>query len=63
MDEDDIIYILNIDLGSVNFSFVIEEINLKYFKNIKNIPKNERYNIDGSLTQKILLLLIRVLFF
>ena len=50
MDEDDIIYILNIDLGSVNFSFVIEEINLKYFKNIKNIPKNERYNIDGSLT-------------
>jgi hypothetical protein len=44
------IWILSIDPGTVNFCFYIEEINIKDFKNIKNIPKNKRYLENGTCT-------------
>jgi hypothetical protein len=42
--------ILSIDLGSVNFSFMIEEIDASIYENIKTIPKSKRYNSDGTTT-------------
>ena len=48
MDEN--IWIASFDIGKVNFSFYIEEINTSQLNSINNIPKNDRYNIDGTPT-------------
>jgi hypothetical protein len=50
-DNDEIIWIASFDIGKVNFSFYVEEINYSYlFNSSLNIDKNKRYNIDGTLT-------------
>lgn len=48
MDDKEIIWIASFDIGSVNFAFYIEEINIKNLKDIENISKNNRYNSDGT---------------
>jgi hypothetical protein len=48
MDEE-IIWIASFDIGKINFSFYIEEINIKQL-NLKNIEKNQRYNQNGTCT-------------
>lgn len=50
MENDDIINIASFDIGKVNFAFYIEQIKLSELKNIKNIPKDKRYNNDGTTT-------------
>jgi len=42
------ILIASFDIGKKNFAFVIEEVNLNSVKSIKNIPKKQRYNKDGT---------------
>lgn len=44
----DIIWLASIDIGKRNFSFYIEEVSLKDLENIKNIPKDKRYNPNGT---------------
>ena len=44
--------IASFDIGKKNFAFCIEEVNTNKLKTIKNIPKNERYNKDGTPTKK-----------
>ena len=48
MSNEDNITIASFDIGKKNFAFYIEEINLKELKEIKNISKIKRYNIDGT---------------
>jgi hypothetical protein len=51
------IWCASFDIGQINFAFYVEEIDTESFKNIKNIPEKQRYNIDGTPTsamQKIL---------
>jgi len=43
------IRIASIDIGKINFAFLIEEINIEKI-NLENIQKNKRYNIDGTVT-------------
>ena len=45
-----IIWLASIDIGSVNFAFYIEEIDLNLFKDIKNISKLKRYCPNGTCT-------------
>lgn len=47
----DIIYIASFDIGKYNFSFCVEKIDKGELMNIKNIPKSERYNPDGTPTK------------
>lgn len=47
------IWILSFDIGKKNFAFYIEEVDLLQLKLINNIPKEERYNENGSLTEKM----------
>jgi hypothetical protein len=53
MDNTELIWICSVDIGKKNFCFYVEEINLKNFPNIKNIPKNNRYNENGTPTIKM----------
>ena len=46
----DILWIASFDIGKKNFSFYIEEINTSKLVALKNIPKTQRYNINGSTT-------------
>ena len=50
MLDEDIIWIASIDIGKVNFSFYIEEINLNLFSSIKNVPKTKRFVANGACT-------------
>lgn len=52
MESPNLIRIASFDIGTKNFAFCIEEINKNTLENITNIPKVERYNIDGTLTEK-----------
>ena len=45
--------IASFDIGKKNFCFYIEEFNLTSLKNIKNIPKESRYNPNGTPTNKM----------
>ena len=47
---ENVIWILSTDIGSTNFAFCIEEVNISKLEGIKNIPKNQRYNLDGTNT-------------
>ena len=44
--------IIAFDIGKKNFAFVMEEVSDEHLKNITNIPKKERYNKDGTCTDK-----------
>ena len=44
--------IIAFDIGKKNFAFVMEEVDDKKLKNTTNIPKKERYNKDGTCTEK-----------
>lgn len=41
------IWILSIDPGKINFSFIIEEIDIEKIDKIKNIPKSKRFDKNG----------------
>jgi hypothetical protein len=56
----DTIWICSIDIGSVNFAFYVEEIDEKCFMNIKNVPKQQRYNEDGTPTTNMQTVLDKV---
>jgi hypothetical protein len=43
-------WICSIDIGSVNFAFYIEEINVKELESVENIPLKDRYNANGTPT-------------
>jgi hypothetical protein len=45
-----IIWLASFDIGKKNFAFYIEEINLKELKEVENISKFKRYNLDGTCT-------------
>jgi hypothetical protein len=49
-----IIWIASFDIGSVNFAFYIEEIDITKLKEIKNISKLKRYNPNGTCTNDFL---------
>ena len=42
------IWIASFDIGKKNFSFYVEEMNLKELQAIQNINKDDRYNNDGT---------------
>lgn len=44
------IYIASFDIGKKNFAFTIEKINLSLLNNIKNIPKDLRYDKNNIAT-------------
>lgn len=43
--------IASFDIGKCNFAFYIEECNETELTQIKNLPKTQRYNADGSPTE------------
>jgi hypothetical protein len=45
------IRVLSVDVGKVNFSFLIEEFDSNELLRIKNVPKTKRYNPDGTATE------------
>lgn len=47
------IWICSVDIGKKNFCFYIEEVNVEKISNIKNIPKNIRYNENGTATTEM----------
>lgn len=51
------IWIASFDIGKVNFSFYVEEIDLDDLNKIVNIDKSKRYNVDGTPTEDFALLL------
>ena len=57
---DEIIWIASFDIGSVNFAFYIEEINITKLKEIVNIPKIKRYNSNGTCSKDFLEIIKKV---
>lgn len=51
--EEETTWIASIDIGSKNFAFYVEEVNVKNLKSIKNIPQNKRYNENGTPTEEM----------
>lgn len=49
----DTIWIASFDIGSKNFAFYIEEMNRKSLEKIKNVPRQKRYNEDGTPTNNM----------
>jgi hypothetical protein len=45
-------FIASFDIGKCNFAFYIEEFDEKDLMALKNIPKNARYNADGSCKEE-----------
>jgi len=45
-------YICSFDIGKKNFAFYIEEIDNQSLLSIQNIPKENRYNLNGTPTPK-----------
>ena len=52
ISEQKFIWIASFDIGKKNFSFYIEEFNIKDLKSITNIDKLNRFNPDGTCTEK-----------
>ena len=52
-NNEDIIWCASFDIGKINFSFYIEEMNRKDLLNIKNIDEKLRFNDDGTPTDKM----------
>lgn len=46
-------WIASFDIGSKNFCFYVEECDTNLLKNIKNIPSIQRYNPNGTPTDKM----------
>lgn len=53
MSNEEIAWIASIDIGSKNFAFYVEEVNISILSKIKNIPKLDRYNPNGTPTMKM----------
>jgi hypothetical protein len=60
LKEDNNIYICSIDIGKNNFAFYIEEIDNETLLSIQNIPKENRYNVNGTPTQEFKTILKQV---
>ena len=45
-------FVASFDIGKCNFAFYIEEFNIEELNNLKHIPKNNRFNADGTVTEK-----------
>ena len=45
-----ILWVASFDIGKKNFSFYIEEFDVDALRQVKNINKTNRYNIDGTTT-------------
>ena len=45
-------YIASFDIGAKNFAFCVEKVDLNMINSINNIQKRERYNEDGTVTEK-----------
>ena len=43
-------FVASFDIGKCNFAFYIEEFNEAELSTLKHIPKNNRYNADGTVT-------------
>jgi hypothetical protein len=41
-------YIASFDIGKKNFAFYVEEVNIDVLEKMTSIPKNKRYNVDGT---------------
>lgn len=52
-EQENLIWILSIDIGKKNFAFCVEEINKTELLAIKNIPSTKRYKEDGTATPKM----------
>ena len=46
------VWIASFDIGKKNFSFYIEEFSPGEIKCLEKVPKKDRYNIDGTTTEK-----------
>ena len=60
MSKQDLIWAISIDIGKKNFAFYIEEFDLTSLLSLKNIPKAERYNPNGTPTIKMEQLLRKI---
>jgi len=49
--------IASFDIGSKNFCFYVQEIDVSKLTTINNIPINDRYNSDGTPTTKMTIIL------
>ena len=47
---DDTVWIASFDIGKINFSFYVEEIDTSKLRELVDIPKKESHNKDGSAT-------------
>ena len=52
-EQDNIVWVASFDICKKNFAFCIEEFDEDALLSIKNIPKNLRYNANGTPTQKM----------
>ena len=50
MSDNDIVWICSIDIGKKNFAFYIEEFDKREIMDLPYIPKNKRYNPNGTTT-------------
>jgi len=48
----EVLWVSSFDIGSLNFAFYIEEINIEELSKIEIIPQKERYNLNGTPTTK-----------
>ena len=58
--DDTEIFIMCIDPGTKNFAFTVGSCNKDDLNRIENIPKNNRYNVDGTATDDFLAVLDQV---
>jgi len=52
--------IASFDIGKKNFAFTVADIDLDKLKKIKNIPKKDRYNVDGTCTKEFASILHKI---
>lgn len=52
MNDPDILWIASFDIGKKNFAFYIEEFNKSKLTQLPKIPKERRYNNNGTTTQE-----------
>jgi len=60
MENKNLIRFFSADIGKKNFAFYIEEFDKNELQQLINIPKNERYNEDSTLTPEMKNILDRV---
>jgi hypothetical protein len=46
------VWIATIDPGKKNFAFIIQQVDIEQFHKIKFVPKDDRYNDDGTHTSE-----------